>query len=375
MKSGDDVVIFAQVGQGNESIIFQVIYLASFMFFVFYGQKLQTFIMLREIGNAVNRLKSLKEKARQIAITSVKDAGKGDIDPTPRIDHLLEYFTIMPSSLDPSGIVPKINHLIDVHDMRFENEVKLIAPEADSAQSNNINGVLRHTIGTNAIFRFVRHWYLLGKKTMSLYVIMQVQMQLPLIMQLAEALTKSVKAFADGQPVGDGAGALAAAKMMYKYEKRKIAKDVVVAEMSFEKRKVFILKSEGPGATVGKPSDAIKKLVEENKQKIAAIIMIDAAGKYEGEKSGETSEGAGAAIGGIGVEGFVIEEITSKHKIPVHAVIVKESLEEAYTSMTKAIHDGVDVAVARVKRLITEFSKEGDTIIVAGIGNTVGIGQ
>jgi hypothetical protein len=43
--------------------------------------------------------------------------------------------------------------------------------------------------------------------------------------------------------------------------------------------------------------------------------------------------------------------------------------------MTKAIFDGTDVAVARVRRIISENSKEGDTVIVAGIGNTVGIGQ
>ena len=40
--------------------------------------------------------------------------------------------------------------------------------------------------------------------------------------------------------------------------------------------------------------------------------MIDAAGKYEGEKSGETSEGIGAAIGGIGSEAFEIEAVVDE---------------------------------------------------------------
>ena len=43
--------------------------------------------------------------------------------------------------------------------------------------------------------------------------------------------------------------------------------------------------------------------------------------------------------------------------------------------MTKAIFEGVEIAGARVRRIISEISKEGDTIIVAGIGNTVGVGQ
>jgi hypothetical protein len=43
--------------------------------------------------------------------------------------------------------------------------------------------------------------------------------------------------------------------------------------------------------------------------------------------------------------------------------------------MTKEILEGTDVALARVKRIIREGTEEGDTVIVAGIGNTVGVGQ
>ena len=59
----------------------------------------------------------------------------------------------------------------------------------------------------------------------------------------------------------------------------------------------------------------------------------------------------------------------------MHAIAIKESIEEAIAPMTKEIFDGIDVAVARVKRVIHEGTEEGDTIIIAGIGNTVGIGQ
>jgi hypothetical protein len=43
--------------------------------------------------------------------------------------------------------------------------------------------------------------------------------------------------------------------------------------------------------------------------------------------------------------------------------------------MTKEILEGTDIALARVKRIIREGTEEGDTVIVAGIGNTVGVGQ
>jgi len=103
------------------------------------------------------------------------------------------------------------------------------------------------------------------------------------------------------------------------------------------------------------------------------VIMIDAALKFEGEKTGEISEGVGAAIGGIGTERFKIEEEIKKYKIPVYAIIVKESIQEAVLPMKKEIAEAVDNVIARVKELILEETKEGDTIILAGIGNTIGI--
>ncbi len=282
---------------------------------------------------------------------------------------------ILPSTLDPAGVVPKIEHVVDVRDQRFKDEVKLLAPSITEAQGHNIEGVLEVALGLNQIYRIINHFYLLGKKTMSLYVIMQIQMQLPQIIEMADAYSAAIKAFADGQPIGDGAGALVAAKMMFGNESSEIAEDTVVAKVPFENRTLYVMKAKGPGSTVGKPGEAIKKLIEENEGKITMVIMIDAAGKLEGEKSGETSEGVGSAIGGIGVDQFLIEEASSKYKIPVHAVIVKESIHESVAPMTKDILEGTDVAVARVKRIIHEGTKEGDIVIVVGVGNTVGVGQ
>ena len=48
---------------------------------------------------------------------------------------------------------------------------------------------------------------------------------------------------------------------------------------------------------------------------------------------------------------------------------------EAISTMKKDIITGIDDAVQRIKRLILERTKEGDVIVVAGIGNTIGVGQ
>jgi hypothetical protein len=115
--------------------------------------------------------------------------------------------------------------------------------------------------------------------------------------------------------------------------------------------------------------------METNPGKIKMIVMVDAALKLEGDTTGETSEGIGAAIGGPGTERYKIEEAAVKSKVPVYAIIVKESIAEAIAPMKKDISDACDKVVTRIKKLILERTSEGDTVIVAGIGNTVGIGQ
>jgi hypothetical protein len=204
---------------------------------------------------------------------------------------------------------------------------------------------------------------------------MQIQMILPMIMKEAEAYASALKAFAYGQPIGDGAGALVAAKLMHGYETRKLEKDCVVAKVPFEGRTAFIVKAEGPGGNVGKPGDAVKQVIEENKGKIAMIVMIDAALKLEGEELGELAEGVGAAIGGPGVDQFKIEEELVKYHIPINALVVKEDVGDAVSPLRKEVFDSIDTVIERIKQVVSERTKEGDTIVIAGIGNTIGIGQ
>jgi hypothetical protein len=162
---------------------------------------------------------------------------------------------------------------------------------------------------------------------------------------------------------------------MHGYEIRKLPKDCVAATVPFEGRTAIVIKAEGPGGNVGKPGDAVKAVIDENKKKIAAVIMIDAGLKLEGEMVGEVAEGIGAAIGGPGVDQFKIEEAIAKYQIPIYAVIVKEDLGDAVSVLRKEISDSVDKVIERVKGVIQERTKEGDKIIIVGVGNTIGVGQ
>jgi hypothetical protein len=363
-------------GQGAiQNIVWFILSYAVLIIFFMFSNRIQISFWLREAAGALNKLKFMRDEARRISIETIKSIGKPTEDPTPRIDQFLEYLFIEPTSMNPAGIVSKFDHLLDVRDLRFKDEVRLIAPAADETQLNTLENLLEASLDLNSIYKVVRHYYLFGKKTNSLYIIMQLQMLMPLLMQIAEAYMGAANAFANGQPIGDGAGAFVAAKLMHGKEFKKIEKDMIVSEVPIDGRKAFVLKAEGPGGNVGKPGDAIKTIIDQCKGKVSMVVMIDAQQKLEGENSGDSTEAIGAAIGGVGTEKYKIEESISKYKIPVNAILIKESIQEAISPMKKEIVKGVDNAVAKVKRLIAERTKEGDIVIIAGIGNTVGIGQ
>ncbi len=363
---------------GSSDIIVQILSLLSYLFifvFIFYGQRIQMYVMIREVESSLFKLKIMKEEGRKTAVETIKEIGKPTTDPSTKVDRYLEYFTITPQSMDPAGIVYKLDHILDVRDERMKDEVKLMAPSSDEVQVYNLENTLEAAMALNFIYKVVRHYYLQGKKTLSLYTIMQLQMILPLVMKEAEAYSSALKAFANGQPIGDGAGPLIAAKLMHGQPLRKVPKDCVVASVPFEGRTALVLKAEGPGGNVGKPGDAVKTLIEENKGKIAAVVMIDAGLKLEGEALGEIAEGIGAAIGGPGVDQFKIEEAVMAEKIPLYAVIIKEDIGDAVSMMRKEISDAADKAIDRVKDVVKERTKEGDQIIIVGVGNTIGVGQ
>ena len=363
------------LGDNPISWILNLLFYVVFIVFLFYGQRIQLYVMLREVEGSLYKLRFIKDEGRKTAIETMKEIGKPQTDPTARIDRFLEYFTISPQNLDPAGVVWKLEHIIDVRDVRLKDEVKMMAPSADETQTNNLENTLEAAMALNYIYKVIRHFYLLGKKTLSLYIIMQIQMLLPLIMREAEAYASALKAFSFGQPIGDGAGALVAGRIMHGYETKKLPKDCVVATVPIEGRIAYVIKAEGPGGNVGKPGDAIEAVIKENKGKIASVIMIDAAGKLEGEIVGEIAEGTGAAIGGPGVDQFKIEESILKYHIPINALVIKEDIGDAVSPMRKEIIDSIDKAIERVKQVILERTKEGDKVVIAGIGNSIGIGQ
>ena len=341
-----------------------IISIATIPFFMMYAQKFQSRIILNDISKSLVKLKTMRENARKEAINYVKGAVKPSSDPATGVDRFLEYFTIMPVDLDPSGIVRKLDHIMRTRDERLRAEVKKLCGGASNQEVSKIENILEAATALNMIYKVVRHFYLMGKRTTSMFVLVQLQMVMPLLLEEAEALQNAIGAFKRGQPIGDGIGPMVVVRMMLGKEKKLAARETV-----------YLLKAEGPSGTVGRPGEAMMRLVGDLGIKVDAIIMIDAALKLEGEKTGEVAEGIGAAIGGIGVEKYQIEEVATKFDIPVYAVIVKQSVQDAITIMRKEIADAAEKVANTVYSVIEDKTAEGQSVIVIGVGNTLGVSQ
>ena len=66
--------------------------------------------------------------------------------------------------MHPSGVVNRLEYLVDVANDRVKDEVKVLAPSADENQIQNLQNLIETSRGLNLLYRNVRHHYLAGKK-------------------------------------------------------------------------------------------------------------------------------------------------------------------------------------------------------------------
>ena len=367
------------------SIILNLLFFVLIFVSMFYGTRIQAWRSQKEIESGLEKLKTWNDECKQTLLKDFKkysDKKETDKDLMLKLENFMTFVTIEPVSLDPRHIVPKLDHVIDERDERFKEEVKIIAPNVTSGtpEAMNLENLLEAAMAVDYVYRLVKHFLILGKKSKSYILLMQISMQMSLLLAMAKSYYHATKAFSEGSPIGDALGPMVAGSFVRNVAQRddveslEIAKDTIIQEVNFEDRIVYVVRARGPGGTVGKPGTAIKKLVEEHGDSIERIIMIDAGLKLSGDKRGSIAIGVGAAIGGIGVEKYYIEDSTTKKAIPIDALICKESLDDAITTMKRDITQSVSDIVEKIKMGIRLRTQKGSKVIVAGIGNSIGIG-
>jgi len=361
-------------GMGDDSNPFMMlIWFLPIILFVFYGQRIQLIITSRDIKKRMSELEQFRNDSRDELINYIKLRLSPNGDPTQKLDRFFDYFTIMPVDIDPNGIIPKIHNLVRSREDTTRKQVKSMFTEISTLEVTKVQNLLEIVTTLQLLHRIVRHLFLTAKKQNNYPLILPLQMMLPFIMEQAEALKDAVPAFKQGQPIGDGIGPLVVGGMMLDTKKQNAEFETVYSESEFDGRKLILLKAEGPYATVGRPGEATESIVE--KLKPDAIIMIDAALKLEGEDSGSVAQGFGAAIGGIGTDRFKIEAIAAKYDIPIFAIVVRQSVKDAITLMKKEISDQTEKVRNQVYEMITDNSNPNETVLVIGVGNTLGVAQ
>lgn len=363
---------------GNGNIwIWLIVTAGFFLFYMLFMPQimgLQGIFAVRRSKKSLKKFEEWSKEGRDLALKEIVKHGKTLRDVGQDFDNFMEFFTISPVSADPAGVINRLDHILDVRKNRFEGAVSKFAPEAEGEDAANLEMTIEGAMANYAIYKIMRHLVLITDKTKSYQLAMILEMQMPMLEGIAKSYSIATKAFANGTVIGDGIGPLVAAKLTCKdvpsIEK---IKDTVYMKTEIEGRRIYIIKARGPGGRVGKPGELIKELA--NHRRLDRIIMIDAALKLEGEESGQIVEGVGAAIGGPPTEKYKIEELSTKRNIPLDALVIKVGFKEAITPMSKKLSKSADIAVERVKSIIRERTNEGDSIFIAGIGNTIGIGQ
>jgi len=346
-----------------QSDIFNIFWLIIFFFMMFFYPRLLLYQIIGRFLKTSQLLDNLNEKSKNKILSKIK----GGKEEEKNIKNFLNFFLITPVSLDPFGIIKKLEHLINLEEKKFKYFADRVAKNLNEEEKWNFISALSAHIALYQLSKMVKHYIQLIEKTKSYQLGLIFQMQLPLIEKYSKALQKAIDAIMDNYPIGDSAGPLLAASMMR--NKVKEIDGVVYSVERIHGKKVIIVKAKGPGARVGKLGRAVEFLIK--KFGVKKIITVDAALKLESEKTGEIAEGIGVAIGGIGVEKAIIEEIATRRRIALDSYVIKMSQEEALYHMKEEILN----AVFEVKKKVEENIKESKekVIMVVGVGNTCGV--
>ncbi|MBI2172989.1 MAG: DUF1512 family protein [Candidatus Aenigmarchaeota archaeon] len=354
------MVMFAQASD----IFGTIIWFLLFFVMIFLYPRLMLSQLLYKIEQSAVKMEKMSDDSNRIV---AKKIGRTDKETKQKIEAFTDFFVVEPSSIDPYGLVRKIDQTIRSMEHRFTEFADEIAPGRSYADRQQINYGLRAAMGCRQLAKIVRHNVELAKKFKNLQIAMILQMQLPIIEKIAESELKGTEAFVNNWPVGDSIGPLVAASMMEKG--KEIAKDVSMGETRIEGRKCFVLKAKGNGPHLGRVDEAITNIMK--RHRIARIITIDAALKMEGEKTGSVAEGTGFAMGGWG-QREMIESMLMSKKMPIDSIVVKVGMTEAIVPMRKAVYDSMPKVHEYMKRAVLR-TRKNDKLIIIGVGNSSGI--
>ena len=337
------------------------------------ASEIELYLMLFKVA----RDRALSSTVRKFGELSAREGGRVDLGKIERrVRALIETVTITPETLDPFGIARKMRFFLRTADAILKGEVERIIPRAERCEVEILASMVEASRALNYVYKVVNHSYTLAKKFKSYWLLLQLDALLPFIAQEVRAYENVVDALAKQLPIGDSVGPLVVATLARELNAEEVklgVEDTCVYQADFEGRRLLLIKAEGPGSNTGRLDEALRRVLAGWGANATLVVTIDAALKFEGERSGDVAEGYGVAIGGTGVEKYGIEEVLTEYGLKPYALLIKMSEEEALSPLSRELYEACLSAKERVKQIVLENSAQGDTVIIVGVGNTVGV--
>ena len=360
---------------GGGDWISQIVWFLMFFVFILIYPRMMIYQVVTKIEKNIEELEKVADKGRKNILKKMSPKPTKELK--QKVTDFMEFFIGTPVDMDPNGIVDKVHKVIKHANNRELRFVRNAAPQLSEEEVRDVSAAIQHNAGIYQIVKIIRHYLELIKRYKILQLAMIIQMQIPIIKKMADALEKSVDAFVENAPIGDGIGPMVVASLIPSKKDVKVMEeeDFVYAKTRIEGRTVFLSKANGPGTTIGFPGKFVEKLVRKNR--IDRIITVDAAGALEGEKNGLVMEGVGVGKRGgeiIAYHGYQIEEVALKKGIPVDSIGIKEVGENAIYPMIEDIYNSLPHAIDKLKEMI-KMGPKNERILVIGFGNTSGIGN
>jgi hypothetical protein len=349
---------------GNQIIQFlQILSFLLFPILIVFGPRLMVWQADRKLRTVLSEIEDYHQSSLDLFTEKMVSTPEFD----ERLTSMKNFQFSAPTSLDPAGMVNRLENVLDASEDKFNRFIEKYADTEDTEELADLNMAFKGVMGTHQIYKVLRHYRQLIKKTKNFQLVGLINLMLPIYKELAEAQKGATRAFMDQAPIGDAIGPLVAAKLITE-EPEEAAENIIHSEEVIDGQSVHVIKSDGPGARLGKYGNAVDDLADKND--LEAVITVDAASKFEGEETGRVNEGVGVMMGGPGVEKSKIEEVATSNDLPLEGIVIKQSAPEASKPMKKEIYNAWEEAVEKVKDVAKEY--EGDVAVV-GVGNTCGV--
>ncbi|MEM0324986.1 MAG: DUF1512 family protein [Candidatus Aenigmatarchaeota archaeon] len=348
---------------GNFFDIYWIFFILFFFLFPIIYPRMVLSQALYFINSMIEKVSDSIERSKRKFIRIINPKVSSD-----KIFEKLDFITIEPTSLDPFGIVNKLEFILNQSSEKIESYIRKFSNEKDEEKLKNYKLLFEILIVKNIIKKILEHYREIIKKYKNLQIALFIQFQLPIIDRIFKSYENGFETVINNLPIGDGIGPLVIANLISKEDKIKEIEECIVVKKKLFGKEVILIRAKGPGARLGRLHRALESVLKKEKN-IDKIITIDAALKLEGEETGSIAEGIGVAIGGVGVEKFNIETIATRKKIRMEAIAIKMSSEEAIKIMNPKIYESVDKVIERLKELLEDSKKA----IIIGVGNSVGV--